>query len=95
MLITLPQHCCCIRRDYESENHSAAEVKAEVEMHLEKKEVLEGLLPNSIVIGPFFINTDNVRQALSKKRKKLSNAVLELLAKKLRQQADEVHSTVY
>ena len=42
------------------------------------------------MIGPFWVNTENVRQALSKKRKALSNAVLELLAKKLRQQADGV-----
>lgn len=41
------------------------------------------------LLGPFWINTENVRQALSKKRKNLSNAVLELLAKKLRTQADE------
>ena len=65
-------------------------MKAEVEMHLQAREVLEGILPSNIIIGPFFVNTDNVRQALSKKRKNLSNAVLELLAKKLRQQADEV-----
>jgi dynein heavy chain len=78
---------------YEGQNHSAAEVKAEVEMHLKEKEIIEGLLPSNIIIGPFWINTENVRQNLSKKRKALANAVLELLARKLRMQADEVGRT--
>ena len=76
--------------DYEAKNHSAQEVKQEVEMHLKEKEIVEGLVPSHIIIGPFYINTENMRQALSKKRKNLSNAVLELLARKLRKQADEV-----
>ena len=113
-------------------NKSAVEVKQEVEMHLAEKEVIEGLLPSNIVIGPFCINTENVRQGLSKKRKALGsttfpskylviatcfadlyivddcfrsttvsgkghvnsaavsgNAVLELLAKQLRKQAED------
>lgn len=45
--------------------------------------------------GAFMVNTENVRQTLSKKRKALANAVLELLAKKLRQQADEVCTVPY
>ena len=77
-------------RDYEAQNHSAAEVKQEVEFHLKEKEIIEAVLPSNIVIGPFWVNTENVRQALAKKRKALSNAVLELLAQKLREQADEV-----
>ena len=52
-------------------NKSAVEVKQEVEMHLAEKEVIEGLLPSNLVIGPFYINTENVRQGLSKKRKAL------------------------
>ena len=52
-------------------NKSAVEVKQEVEMHLAEKEVIEALLPSNIVIGPFYINTENVRQGLSKKRKAL------------------------
>ena len=77
-------------RDYEAKGHSAVDVKKEVEMHLAEKEILEAALPSSVVIGPFHVNTDNVRQALTKKRKALSNAVLEVLARALRKQADEV-----
>ena len=77
-------------RTYQSENHTAAEVKQEVENHLQEKEVLENSLPSHIVIGPFYVNTDGVRTNLAKKRKALSNAVLELLALQLRKQADDV-----
>lgn len=59
-------------------------------MHLAAKEELEQTIPSNVVIGPFWVNTENVRQTLGKKRKALSNAVLELLARQLRKQADDV-----
>ena len=77
-------------RDYEMQSHTALEVKQEVEMHLKEKDIIEATIASNIIIGPFWVNTDSVRQALSKKRKNLSNAVLEYLARHLRKQADEV-----
>ncbi|CAH3196981.1 unnamed protein product, partial [Porites evermanni] len=77
-------------REYDSQERSASEVKQEIERHLKDKETLENSLPSSIVIGPYWISTEGVRQALAKKRKALANAVIELLAKKLRKQADMV-----
>lgn len=79
-----------IYREYEKQEHSAQEVKKEVEMHLQEKEIIEATVPSNIMIGPFWVNTDSVRQNLAKKRKNLSNAVLELLARQLRKQADDV-----
>ena len=79
-----------IFREYEAQNHTAQEVKAEVEMHLQEKEIIEATIPSNLIIGPFWVNTDSVRQNLSKKRKNLSNAVLEFLARHLRKQADDV-----
>lgn len=77
--------------DYEKkEGTTAVEVKQEVEMHLKEKDIIEATIPGNIVIGPFWVNTENVKQTLSKKRKNLSNAMLELLARKLRNQADDV-----
>ena len=78
--------------EYDSQERSAAEVKQEIERHLQDKESLENSLPSSIVIGPYWISTEGVRQALAKKRKALANAVIELLAKKLRKQADMVRN---
>lgn len=79
-----------IDRDYSSKEHTASEVKQEIEMHLQEKEVLENVIPSNIMIGPFYVNTESVRQGLSKKRKAMANALLELLAKKLRTQAEDV-----
>ena len=79
-------------RELEERKMSAAEMKAEVESHLKKKAALEGVLPTGIMIGPFYVNTDGVRQGISKKHRNLANAVLELLAKKLRMQAEDVRS---
>lgn len=67
-------------------------------MHQQQKESLEADIPSSIVIGPFWINCDTVRNFLVKKRRELAKAVLELLAKKLRTQTEEVlsnHVTYY
>ena len=69
---------------------SALEMKDEVENHLKEMALVEESLPQQIVVGPFLVSTDNVRQNLSKKRKALSQAVLEALARKLRTQSDEV-----
>jgi len=86
---------CCLIRKFDSQEHTAAQVKAEIDMHLAEKEILEATIPSNIVVGAFWINTENVRQSLAKKRKALANAVLELLAKKLRTQADEVSAYAF
>ncbi|XP_063674391.1 dynein axonemal heavy chain 1-like isoform X3 [Bolinopsis microptera] len=69
---------------------SAYDVKREIEIHQQEKESLEADIPSSIVIGPFWINCDTVRNFLVKKRRELAKAVLELLAKKLRTQTEEI-----
>lgn len=46
-------------------------------------------LPSNIIIGPFFVVTEGVRQNLAKKHKQLGEAILELLVQKLRNQGDE------
>jgi len=69
---------------------TASEIKVEVEGHLKKKAAIESILPPSILIGPFYVSTEGVRQGIVKKHRNLANAVLELLAKKLRIQAEEV-----
>lgn len=55
-----------------------------------KKDEIENILPSSIIIGPFLVITENVRQTLSKKYKALAGAMLDSLARKLRKQADDV-----
>ena len=75
---------------YSNEEHTPSQVKQEIEKHLREKENIENNIPPYVVIGPFWITCEQIRQMLSKKLKNLANSVLELLAKKLRNQADEV-----
>ncbi|XP_030276430.1 dynein heavy chain 1, axonemal [Sparus aurata] len=72
-----------------SGEQTSQEVKKEVEQHLKEKERLERSLPSSIVIGPFFVRVEAVRQALSNKRKALAKTMLDHLAVKLRKQIDD------
>lgn len=69
---------------------TSQELKKEVEYHLKEKESLEHSLPPSIVIGPFIVRVEPVRQALTNKRKALANALLAHFARKLRKQVDDV-----
>lgn len=65
-------------------------MKKEVEQHLKEKERLQNSLPSSIVIGPFIVSVEAVRQALSNKKRALANALLGNHALKLREQVDVV-----
>ncbi|KAI4880923.1 hypothetical protein NFI96_025448, partial [Prochilodus magdalenae] len=83
-------------KHYSEENTTPVEVKREVERHLKEKETLDKSLPSSIVIGPFMVSVEAVRQSLSKKRRALANAVLDRLALKLRKQVEEAnHLSVF
>ncbi|XP_026203417.1 dynein heavy chain 1, axonemal [Anabas testudineus] len=68
---------------------TSLEVKKEVQQHLQEKERIEHSLPSSIVIGPFVVRVEAVRQALSNKRKALANSILNHFAQKLRKQVDD------
>ncbi|XP_075795609.1 dynein axonemal heavy chain 1 isoform X2 [Pelodiscus sinensis] len=69
---------------------AAQDVRKIVNLHLSEKEMLDNTLPSSIVIGPFHINVEGVKQNLSKKRKALATSMLDLLAKNLRLQVNNI-----
>ncbi|CAO2638238.1 Dynein axonemal heavy chain 1 [Lemmus lemmus] len=75
---------------YQIQCPSAEEVREVVITHLKEKEILDNSLPSSIVIGPFYINVDNVKQSLSKKRKALATSMLDILAKNLHKEVDSI-----
>ncbi|XP_075430348.1 dynein axonemal heavy chain 1 isoform X2 [Ascaphus truei] len=75
---------------FRAQNPSAVEVKFAVEQHLLEKERLDNSLPNSIIIGPFHISIEVVKQNLSRKCKALSIALLELLAKNSRKEMENI-----
>nr|XP_019941835.1 PREDICTED: dynein heavy chain 1, axonemal [Paralichthys olivaceus] len=72
-----------------SAEQTSQEVKKEVERQLKEKERIEHFLPSFIVIGPFNVRVEALRQALSNKRKALANAMLQRLALKLRKRVDD------
>ena len=69
---------------------TTAQIREEIDSHLSGKARVESSLPQSIVIGPFYINTDAVRMALSKKHKDIARALLDFLVDKLRKDTEKV-----
>lgn len=91
ILTTLCLSCVpAIHRAYQTHCPSAEEVREVVLTHLQEKEILDNSLPSSIIIGPFYINVDNVKQSLSKKRKALATSMLDILGKNLHKEVDDV-----
>ncbi len=77
-------------RIYEAQNQNAYDVNAEVEKQFAEEKRLEELMPLIITIGPFLINVEPLRTRLMKKRADMAKAMLDLLARQLRKQADAV-----
>lgn len=77
-------------RVYESQKQNAYDVKNEATRQFEEAKTLESTLPSNIIIGPFFVNVEPLRIRLMNKRVDIANAMLDLLARQLRKQSDEV-----
>lgn len=75
---------------FESQNQNAYDLKNEASHQFEEAKILESTLPSSIIIGPFFVNVEPLRNRLAKKRVDIANAMLDLLARQLRKQSNEV-----
>ncbi|KAM9533492.1 LOW QUALITY PROTEIN: dynein axonemal heavy chain 1 [Guaruba guarouba] len=80
-------------RDYEEQCPSAHEVRNIVKMYLSEKENLNNTLPVSIVIGPFLVSTEVVKQNLTAKYKALATSMLDILAKNLHLQVESICNT--
>lgn len=76
--------------DFAAQERDAADVKKECDVHFAARAEIEASIPMSLTVGVFNINCEQVRSVLSEKRRTLAMAVLDLLGKKLRSQADEV-----
>ena len=77
-------------RSFGEVEHTSADIKQLIDQHLASKEEMEALLPQHIVIGPFYLNTESIRTAVAKKHRDVSRALLDFLARKLRRDADLV-----
>lgn len=72
------------------EEKTQVQIRAEIDQHLKDKAKIESVVPQNIIIGPFFINTDPTRLALAKKHKDIASALLSFLANSLRKITEEV-----
>lgn len=81
-MIALPINKCykSIFRNYKTEQHIAAEFKEEIGYQLKMKYNLESTLPASIIIGPFLILTDHIKQFLVNKRQEIASKLLDVFA---------------
>ncbi|XP_010013568.1 PREDICTED: dynein heavy chain 1, axonemal-like, partial [Nestor notabilis] len=79
--------------EYEEQCPSAQEVVNIVNMYLSEKENLDNTLPVSIVIGPFHVSTEVVKQNLTAKYNALAISMLDILAKNLHLQVENICST--
>lgn len=77
-------------RLHSQENQTPQEVKQEVLEHLREMKLLDQSIPSAIIIGPFTVSVEAIRQNLVKKRKALADALLERLALRLHQQIQDV-----
>ncbi|XP_006892361.1 PREDICTED: dynein heavy chain 1, axonemal [Elephantulus edwardii] len=77
-------------KSYQTQAPLAGEVREVVLSYLREKDILDNSLPSSIVIGPFYINVENVKQNLSKKQKALATSMLDILAKNLHKEVDAI-----
>ena len=90
-------HTCYTCRGFAAEEEkTTSQIRAEIDSHLASKRRVESTLPQSIVIGPFYVNTDSVRLALAKKHKEIARSLLDFLAEQLHKDTEQVqHNYVY
>uniref|UniRef100_A0A182K6M5 Dynein heavy chain linker domain-containing protein n=1 Tax=Anopheles christyi TaxID=43041 RepID=A0A182K6M5_9DIPT len=67
-----------------SADKSSSEIKEDIAFQIRMRENLEHTVPLCIVIGPFWINVQPLREALICKRQELTAALLKMLTEKLR-----------
>ena len=78
------------RRKLQEDEITSVQIKVLIDQQLKSKEEVEANLPQAIIIGPFHVNTDTVRTALSRKYKEVARALLTFMARTLDKEADQV-----
>uniref|UniRef100_A0A182T3Y7 Dynein heavy chain linker domain-containing protein n=1 Tax=Anopheles maculatus TaxID=74869 RepID=A0A182T3Y7_9DIPT len=73
-----------------SADKSSSEIKEDIALQIRMRENLEHTVPLCIVIGPYWINVQPLREALIRKRLELTAALLKMLTEKLRLKTADV-----
>ncbi|GFO45344.1 dynein heavy chain 1, axonemal-like [Plakobranchus ocellatus] len=76
--------------DLENQGLTPKELEQEVLKHLKERTVTLNKIPYSIVIGPYQLNMEGVRDLLAAKRKELAMAILGIIVRNLRKKVDNV-----
>ncbi|RLU27110.1 hypothetical protein DMN91_000909 [Ooceraea biroi] len=77
-------------KDFKNAGYSALEVKDEISFQFRMKSILELALPKEIIIGPFRVNVQPLRQFLVQKRQDCCTQLLIMLTGSLRAKIDIV-----
>ena len=80
-------------KEFEKNEKTIEQVRDEVKMHLKEKDSIEKLVPMNVIIGPFYVSTSKIREALSSKRKMLAESILMYQTRKVRARAEEVNNS--
>ncbi|CAG2066329.1 unnamed protein product, partial [Timema podura] len=78
---------------FKQEDHTAVELKEEVQFQHKMKVNLEVTLPERVVIGPFIINVEPLKLFLVGKRKDIFIKLLDMFAERQRAKVEEVSSS--
>eukprot|EP01135_Chromosphaera_perkinsii_P003004 Nk52_evm26s232 gene=Nk52_evmTU26s232 len=76
--------------EFGNENSSFEAFEEAVAMHIQEKEIIEKEIPQHISIGLFWVNCENIRNTLSRKRGELCKQLLQLLAQTLRKKNETI-----
>jgi dynein heavy chain len=80
-------------KDYEKTEKTIEQVRDEVKMHLKEKDLIEKQVPMFITIGPFYVLTSKLREALVSKRRLLAESILMFQTRKVKNMAEEVNNS--
>ncbi|XP_075235019.1 sterile affecting ciliogenesis [Lycorma delicatula] len=75
--------------NFKAENHPANEVKEEIALQFRLKENLFQTLPMSIIIGPFLVNVDPLKQYLISKRHEMATKLLITFSQRMKANVEE------
>ena len=76
--------------EFQSIPHTIDEVRAEILKNLEEMDAIHSVLPSSILIGPFHVQVDGMRQDLCKKCKSMCTALLDMWTRAIRKDSENV-----
>uniref|UniRef100_A0A6I8PKH9 Dynein axonemal heavy chain 1 n=1 Tax=Ornithorhynchus anatinus TaxID=9258 RepID=A0A6I8PKH9_ORNAN len=77
-------------KDYQENCPSAREVRKLVNSYQSKRRILDNDLPNSIIIGPFCINVEDVKTHLSQKCQTMAMSLLDILSRNLHEEVENI-----